>query len=311
MTRIHTEPAAHRPNLFIVGAPKCGTTAMYHYLKQHPEIFFAIAKEPHFFGKDLSYSTIQLTEDKYLSYFMGATQKWRGEASVFYLYSEDAAREIRAFSPDARIIIMLRAPVDMLYSLHSQYLFNEQEDIQNFEEAFAATDDRKAGRRIPPHCRFLKGLFYPDVARFTPQVKRYLEAFGREQVRIILYDDFKQRTVEVYREVLQFLGVSPNFSVEFSVVNPNKELRSKALRRFYGNPPSILRSAARLLLPLKTRYAVLELVRSLNAKYTPRPPLDAAVRSGLLTGFHDDIDQLSRLLDRDLTFWKRASVTRR
>src|SRR5665647_751711 len=111
-----------RPDFFIVGAPKCGTTAMNNYLAQHPDVFMA-QKEIHYFGSDLK-MRVKVSESEYLNYFQNAEEKKLiGEASVWYLFSEKAAAEIKAFSPQAKIIIMLRDPIDVLHSLHSQHLF--------------------------------------------------------------------------------------------------------------------------------------------------------------------------------------------
>ncbi|MGH7858384.1 MAG: sulfotransferase, partial [Candidatus Binatia bacterium] len=119
------------PDFFIVGAPKCGTTAMNDYLAQHPDVFVPARKEMHFFGCDLVFTIPRITRDEYLQAFAN----WRGqkriaEASVWYLYSRTAVREIREFSPAARILVMLRQPVDMMYSLHSQRIYNGTEDLE-------------------------------------------------------------------------------------------------------------------------------------------------------------------------------------
>ena len=113
----------NKPNLFIVGAPKCGTTFLYHYLKQHPEIYFPDFKEPHFFGSDLirKNGAYDLSLNNYKSLF-NSDKKIIGEASTFYIFSKNAAKEIYDFNPDAKIIIMLRNLVDLAYSLHSQLL---------------------------------------------------------------------------------------------------------------------------------------------------------------------------------------------
>jgi len=140
------------PDFFIVGAPKCGTTAMSDYLRQHPEIYMPQRKEPHFFGSDLDapYPYFIRDKEQYFSLFAEAKDEKRvGEASVWYLYSKRAAFEIKEFCPTASIIIMLRNPVDMIYSLHSQRLFTGNEDIPDFEEALEAEEDRKRGLRIP------------------------------------------------------------------------------------------------------------------------------------------------------------------
>ena len=117
-----------KPDFFIVGAPKGGTTAMNAYLGQHPEIFIAERKELHFFGTDLDFSSPRITQEQYLSCFSEVQNEKRvGETSVWYLYSKQAAVEIKKFCPSANIIIMLRNPVDMLYSQHSQFLYNGNE----------------------------------------------------------------------------------------------------------------------------------------------------------------------------------------
>src|SRR5438270_13689284 len=114
-------PAANTlegPNLFIVGAPKCGTTALNDYLAKHPEVFMA-TKEQHYFGSDLEFQGKQTKAVQYFPSFSGAGQcRRRGEASVWYLFSQKAAREIHAYNPRAQVIVMLRNPVDMMYSLH-------------------------------------------------------------------------------------------------------------------------------------------------------------------------------------------------
>ena len=127
-----------RPNFFIVGAPKCGTTALHAYLDAHPEIFMSHYKEPRFFGSDLRQRR-RPTKSQYFSCFARARNEKRvGEASVLYLYSKCAAAEIKEFCPEARIIIMLRDPVEMLHSKHSQSIFSGNEVINDFEEALEA-----------------------------------------------------------------------------------------------------------------------------------------------------------------------------
>src|SRR5882672_7839349 len=125
-----------KPNLFIVGAPRCGTTSMYDYLKQHPDVFMPEVKEPHFLGTDLTSSRFIRDEGKYQALFATAKNEKRiGEASVWQLYSKIAAYEIKEYSPTARVIIMLRNPVDMMYSLYGQHIFSGDEEISDFEEA--------------------------------------------------------------------------------------------------------------------------------------------------------------------------------
>ena len=126
-----------KPNLFIVGAPKSGTTALYEYLKVHPEIFMSAYKEPHYFGSDLRGPRMEQfrgNDRKYLSLFAAATnEKWVGEASIWYLYSQRAAQEIKAYDPNAAIIIMLRNPLEMGYSMFYQSSYTGNEILPTFE----------------------------------------------------------------------------------------------------------------------------------------------------------------------------------
>ena len=162
------------PNLFIVGAPKCGTTSLDNYLRQHPDVFMSPKKEPHYFGSDLYAPRFIRDWETYRVLFSGATDEAVvGEASVWYLYSQNAAREIHSVCPNAKIIIMLRNPVDQMHSLHSQRLYSGLETIRDFEDALAAEADRKRGQRIPPHAHPVEGLFYGDVASYAYQVERY------------------------------------------------------------------------------------------------------------------------------------------
>lgn len=120
------------PDFFIVGAPKCGTTSMCNYLDQHPDIFISNPKELNFFGADLTPPPRKITLEEYLSHFQDSQAKICGEGTPFYLLSQAAGQEIKALNPDAKIIIMLRDPVALIYSLHSQLLFGSSENVADF-----------------------------------------------------------------------------------------------------------------------------------------------------------------------------------
>ena len=293
-----------KPDFFIVGAPKSGTTAMCTYLKQHPEIFMPEKKESHFFGTDLNSPMFIRDKEIYLSLFSKAKDERRvGESSVWYLYSKKAASEIKEFSPSASVIIMLRNPVDMLYSQHSQFLYNGNEDIACFEEALNAEQDRRRGLRIPPGVHFVESLFYRETIKYTEQVQRYFNIFGRENVHIIVYDDFKNNVAKVYRECLCFLGVTGDFQPEFKTINPNKRVRSNTLRNFLQNPPQIVKSLGKALVPRDLQQKLGKKLTSLNIKYESRPPIDTELKRKLQAEFTPETERLSELLRRDLTHW--------
>lgn len=290
-----------RPNFFIVGAPKCGTTAMNDFLAQHPEIFIPEIKEVHFFGRDLQFSKGALRDPRaYEALFAGAAQPRRGEASVWYLFSKTAAEEIHAYNPDAKIIVMLRHPADMLYSQHSQFLYNGNEDIQSFRDALAAEPERKRGERIPASAHLPEGLLYSETVRYAEQLERYLARFGRDRVHVILYDDFRADLPGTYRKTLQFLGVRDDFAPEFGVVNPNKRARSRRLRAFVQAPPESVKRLSRLLFPRSVRQRVMKGLEGANIRYEARPPLDPALRAELAERFEPEVAALEQLLGREL-----------
>ena len=294
-----------KPNFFIVGAPKSGTTSMQHYLKQHPDIFMPEGKEIHYFGSDLHFRRYRHNKEEYYEEFSAAQHEQRiGEASVWYLYSKSAAVEISEFCPAAKIIIMLRNPVDMIYSLHSQFTYNGWENIADFRSALAAEKNRRKGIKIPDGPIFKEAYYYRDTAKFTCQVKRYFDAFGRKNVLVILFDKLKQDASEVYRETLQFLGVDPHFQPEFPVVNPNTNIRSGALRNFLKNPPEIARTIARLVLPRRSLRSKLKSgLLEFNTQYKQRQPMDPQLKRQLQDEFRPDVENLGRLIDCDLSHW--------
>jgi hypothetical protein len=300
-----------KPDFFIVGAPKCGTTAMNDYLQAHPEIFIPTKKELHFFGTDLPFlKGRRVTEQEYLAYFAPARGETRlGESSVWYLYSQQAAVEIKVFSPAARLIIMLRNPVDMMYSLHSQRLYNDNENISNFEEALAAEAERKQGRRLYQNALNTMGFFYREAATYAPQVQRYFEVFGREHVHVIIFDDFKNATAQVYRQTCEFLEVDPRFQPEFRIINANKGVHSTALRSFLRYPPGPIPWFQKLWSLSPIRLGLRSKIRQLNTRYESRPPMDPDLRRRLQAEFAPEVERLSALLGQDLTPWCQTNKT--
>ncbi len=294
-----------RPDLFIVGAPKCGTTALYTYLRRHPEVYMAPIKEPHFFGSDLPFADRRpVSEAEYLGYFRDARPHHRrvGEASVWYLYSTRAAAEIRAYSPDARIVIMLRNPVDMMYSLHSQRRFTGIEDIADFAAALRAEPDRRRGVGLPRR-GMLHGGLYRAIASYPDQVARYLDAFGRDRVHVVLFDDLRADTAAAYAAVVAFLGLTAVADTELGVENPNRRPRFALAARTLADPPRVVVRVAHALLSRPTRVALVRRLRDLNSRVAARPPLAPALRRHLQEELRPEIDALGRLLGRDLSGW--------
>ncbi len=292
----------NKPNFFIVGAPKCGTTALYEYLKRHPQVYLP-PKELYFFGSDFTFRQPRPSLDYYLSLYKNVQQETAiGDASVWYLYSKKAAQEIYSFAPEAKIIILLRNPTDLLYSLHSQQFYNGNENIASFGEALAAESDRRQGRRLPPliGCPY-EALYYSEVVHFTEQLTRYFEVFGKEQVKVIIFEDFIKKTKEIHVEILQFLNLENDFPITYQRINANKKTRNTALRNFLKARPAALIKTAKLLLPSRNlRQKILSTLWQWNTVYEERPPLSPQLRQQLDTQFQPEIEELSALLGQDL-----------
>ena len=303
-----------RPNFFIVGAPKCGTTSLSEYLKTHPQVFFSFPKEPHYFAAELSPRFRRFdSEQTYLrECFGGAGQKHHavGEGSTLYLRSPVAARLIRQFNPDARIIAMFRNPADLAYSFHSQVVFSLDEDVADFRTAWRLQDQRRSGRAIPKTCRTPEFLQYRELAMLGRQLQRLYEALPREQVLTILFEDFVADTAKVYAEVLAFLGLAHDGRSEFPPINENRRHRSGLIGRLLFTPPRWMYDGVQWVkkrLGLK-RTGVVDLLLWVNAEKRQRPPLDADLRAELIETFRQDILTLQELLGRDLGHWLTQPV---
>jgi hypothetical protein len=295
------------PDFFIVGAPKCGTTALDSYLGQHPAIFMG-RKELHYFGSDLTFASFRhrLTEAEYLSYFeqAPASAERVGESSVWYLYSERAPEEIKAFEPRAQIIILLRNPTDLLYSLHSQSIYNGDEVIEDFEEALDAEPARRRGEEIPAGAYYPPRLFYRDVGRYVDRVQKYLSVFGEEQVRIILFDDLKENVELVYKDTLRFLCIDDSFEPPFPVVNSSQRVRNPMLRDvIWGRSMPFVNRWARNVMPVRFRQRASEWMQRLNSRDIRRPSMPSHLRRQLAEEFTPDVHRLSELIRRDLSNW--------
>jgi hypothetical protein len=299
---------AVKPNFFIVGAPKCGTTALYEYLRPHPNIFMSKVKEPHFFAKDLgTYPFIKTLED-YTRLFADSTEQHLrvGEASVYYLRSTTAIANIHEFNPDAKIIAMFRNPVEMVHSLHSQLLYVSEETESDFETAWRLQERRSQGIGLPPASRGAFLVQYAQVGQFGTQTKRLLSIFPAGQVKLILYDDFAASPQAVYDDVIQFLELPHDQRTEFPRINESKRARMAWLRNLYRKPPPPLRTAFRGLkraVGAESIRAVTSKIVDLNTVRERRQPLSPAFRAELVAAFRDEIDLLSRLLNRDLSHW--------
>ncbi len=296
-----------RPGFFIVGAPRCGTTALYRWLREHPRIYLPPVKECHYFASDLEkYRTIR-TEKEYLGLFRGVGSHHQavGEASVMYLSSEVALERLLAFAPAAKVVVTLRNPLEMLPSWHGQLLVTLQEEVADFESAWAMQEERRSGKAIPGTCVVPEALQYAEIGRLGAQVERLLKQCDRQQIHFVVYDDLKRDPCATYDALQKALGVDSDGRSDFGKVNQNREITSPMLRRFWQRSRPIrqrLKVVRRVVGDSfydRTRDFLLPHL----SRPTHREPLSAKMREVLVAEFRDDVLLLSDLIDRDLSHW--------
>ncbi|MCP4147312.1 MAG: sulfotransferase [bacterium] len=281
-----------KPNFFIVGMPRCGTTSMFTYLKQHPQVFLPIHKEPHYFSRDVNFYTNYVEkENVYFSLFEGAGDKKAvGEASVWYLTSERAAALIKKTIPGAKIIIMLRNPVDQMHSLHHLWLNSGNEDEADLLKAIEMQEKRKNGLCLPENCYFPQGLLYTEIATYFEKIKRFTDEFGMKNVRFILFDEFVADLSREYKKILTFLEVDDGFSPEFDTVEAEKSIRGIVINQLRTAHPEIKKIM---------RYGVRKRAQS-KKKCSPLPP---EVRASLQKLFTGDLEKTGTLIGKALSHW--------
>ncbi len=308
-------PQGRVPDFFIVGHAKCGTTALYRTLRCHPQIYMAKVKEPRFFTPDLR-SSYRTLED-YLSLFAAATPDQRaGEASTDYIWSLTAAGRIAEVAPDARIIAILREPASFLRSLHLHMLRTRRESEKSLRRAMALEDDRREGRHVPSVVSDSPQLLlYSERVRYVEQLRRYHDVFAREQVLVLIYEDFLRENDATVRAALQFLEVDENAPIEVVSANQTVRVRSRRVEDLVnavavGRGPVLraTKATVRALTPRRLRDDALRATRRRVVYGDPRPPDERFVLE-LRRRFKGEVVALSEYLGRDLvSLWGYDSL---
>ena len=289
------------PNFLIIGAQKAGTTSLYYYLEQHPQVYMSPRKEPHFFeGTEMDFRgpgrkiRPVTNPDEYQALFDGAsTETAIGEASASYLYSPRSPTLIRKNIPDAKLIVVLRNPADRAYSNFLHMVRVGREPVTDFGRALAAEEGRKSEGWGPLWHYGSKGYYHE-------QLERYFDTFGEERILVHLYEDLRSHPFEVLRRTFAFLGVDEGFAPDISRDhNPSGLPKNPALYKLIKRLAShtTLGSGLARLLPDGARRRVERRILS------KPPPMDPAVRRQLMGRYREDILNLERLIGRDLGAW--------
>jgi Sulfotransferase family len=297
------------PNFLVIGAMKAGTTSLYYYLREHPQIYLnPTLKEMRFFcyegqtldfkgpGDQEEYRNAITSIDDYRAFFRGvAHQKAIGDISVEYLYVPRTVEHIRTYVPQAKLVAILRHPADRAYSNFLHCVREGTEPCADFGEAL---------RREPARIRqnWAPGWHYIQVGFYYGQLKRYFDAFDRDQIRIYLYDDFQMNPASVAQDIFRFLEVDDSFVPDMSLrYNVSGIPRSRTLHMLLGSRCHPIKTVLRPFVPSRWRLTIRERVRHMNLH--PPPPLYPALRRQLVEVYREDILNLQDLLGRDLTHW--------
>lgn len=294
------------PNFFVIGAGKSGTTSLYYYLKQHPQVFMSPVKEPKFFTaavRNLEFNgpgdqrvvtdTIS-SEDAYLELFSGACDELvRGEASTIYLSTDGTAEHMARRVPHARLVAVLRHPADRAYSAFMHLRRDGYETLESFQDALDAEEER-VRQGYYYHWR-LRGRGY-----YGHYLKAYYEHFPSEQIKVFLYEDLLASAEDVMSEIFRFLEVDDSFRVDTSARhNQSGVPRNQSMQNFLTKPHP-LKEWAKGIIPERLGHRVISM---LQPGLVSRPGLSPEARKRLTEDYREDILLLQDLIQRDLSNW--------
>jgi len=296
-----------KPNFFILGAPKCGTTSLDAWLAAHPRIFTA-PKEPDYFNRDpAAVDATSLRQYEALFAAAGDAHIAVGETSPKYLRHPHALANILRYNAAAKCIVLVRNPADMAMSWHAQQLMNDNEDVRDFETAWNLQDARRAGESIPRLCYAPANLRYADVCALGAQLKRVHNSVPAARVHVVVFDDLRAAPACVYRAVLKFLGAPDDGRAVFDLHNPGRLPRFRYVNRKLADAHAKL-AQVKTALGIRRAFntgALVERLRRLNRRTDSRAPLRPEFRRALVEHFADEVRQLEELLGRDLSRWRR------
>ena len=305
-------------DLFIVGAPKSGTTALYSYLSTHPDIFLPEHKEPNFFADDYPNIGGRLkTFKEYEKLFSNHNKKIAGDGSVCYFGSETAPKAIRDYNPEAKIIIMLRNPVELFLSEHSQLLYSFYEDIENPYQAWQMQLPRQNGQNIPSSCREPETLQYIKVCSLGKNLKAYRKLFPESSILTIFFEDFILSPQTVYSNVLQFLELKDDGRKDFPKVNEAKLHKRSRLAKWLISPPGILGTlhakvrrytATTDSVFIKSIESTARKLASLNSEKKSSRKLKDTEFKSIISELENDIALLASLTGRELFHWNSNTL---
>jgi hypothetical protein len=297
---------SHWPNFFVIGAGKSGTTSLYHYLKQHPEIFMSRIKEPKFFalaGHDLNFkgpsdlrvvADTRNTVEAYLDLFRDVgDESVIGEASTIYLNSDHTARRMAEQVPNAKLVAILRHPADRAYSAYMHLRRDGYENLESFSDALEAE-----------HERIRLGYYYHWHLRsrgyYGRHLRSFYEQFPSEQIKVYLYEDFSDSPSRVLSDIFRYLNVDDSFKPDMSARHNQSGIpRNQSIQNFLTEPHPVKEWVKRII-PEQIGHRMISMMQP---GVISTPGMSPEIRAQLTADFRDDILQLQDLIQRDLSHW--------
>jgi hypothetical protein len=316
--------------VFIVGAPRSGTTTMARWLQAHPQILFPFVKEPHFFwqhdlrGLDDAELRRRIEHD-FLDHFFGeprGQQSVAADCSVSYLYAPEQLEPVLRLWPNSRFVVGVRDPLTLLPSLHKRLLFTGDENIRRFEDAWAAVPDRAAGRRIPWSTIEPRWLRYDEGARYGTYVERLFATVGKERCHVVLFDDLSADPAREHRRLLEFAGVEPVPAPHLKAEREAKGVRYLFLQQLLKRPPRILlpylaskrfrgrfdKEAGKEVngtVPGAGSRSLRKRLLRWNRLPAEKEPIPLSVQQDIRAYYQPEVEKLGALIGRDLDHWLR------
>ncbi len=292
------------PNLFMIGAAKAGTTALYNYLTQHPEVFLSRVKEPMFFSREERYARGLDWYER--EYFEGAEgYPVRAEATPHYLYWSGKVapriKEVYGGRP-VKFVVAFRDPVSRAYSWYWNMVREGKEDL-SFDEALR--DEERRLRQKHHELSQLGSMVYGYSAgsRYASLLQPYLELFPPENFSFVFQDDLKSRVNETCEEIFEFLGIESSVQINTSNSNPASMPRSRLFHRTLRQR-SLFKEIIKPFMPTRVRGPLKSKLIQVNLKETPYVPLDPQLARELRLSYRTEIEELEKITGRKLSSWK-------
>jgi hypothetical protein len=280
----------NKPNLFIVGAGRCGTTSLYEWLKPHPEVFMCEVKGPNFFGEEpnKAFPEFWKNEKKYLSLFSKAgNKKIIGEAS-HYFWSKTAAQEIKKFNPEAKIIILLRNPVNVIFSYYNLDIPKKEINLEEYLQK-----SKKENKEV------IKNINYPV------NLGRFLKVFGTRNVHIILLEEMKSYPKKTYINLCKFLKINSKSPPEFEVHNKSRDLKNNWILNSWNILPTNFKILIKSFFSPKFTKKIKEKLKEITTRETNEKSVDKVTRNNLSKKLRQSVIRTGKITGKNLDIWTK------